>query len=104
MSSARSRPVSLNGSTRAPRVARNPAARGALVEPFKLTGLDRALDIWWFFFGPLVAHLFRPTVEGHISEMSPIFREYLAFAAPEHPVTLDEVIENCAQRDLVRAE
>jgi len=80
------------------------AAQGSVVEPFKLSGLDRALDIWWFFFGPLVVHLFGPTVEGHMEEISPILREYLSFAAPERPVTLDEVIDNCAQRDLVRAE
>jgi Asp-tRNA(Asn)/Glu-tRNA(Gln) amidotransferase A subunit family amidase len=39
-----------------------------------------------------------------MEEISPILREYLAFAAPEKPVTLDEVIDNCAQRDLVRAD
>ena len=78
--------------------------QGMIVEPFKLSGLDRALEIWWFFFGPLVAYLFRPTVEGRMDEISPILREYLAYAAPEKPITMDEVIENCAQRDIVRAE
>ena len=78
--------------------------QGMIVEPFKLSGLDRALEIWWFFFGPLVAYLFRPTVEGRMDEISPILREYLAYAAPEKPITMDEVIENCAQRDILRAE
>jgi Asp-tRNA(Asn)/Glu-tRNA(Gln) amidotransferase A subunit family amidase len=79
-------------------------AQGMIVEPFKLSGLDRALEIWWFFFGPVVAYLFRPAVEGHLEEISPILREYLAFADPETPVTLDQIIDNSAQRDIVRAE
>jgi Asp-tRNA(Asn)/Glu-tRNA(Gln) amidotransferase A subunit family amidase len=79
-------------------------AAGMVVEPIELTGLDRALDIWWFFFGPVVAHLFRPTIDGHESELSPIFREYMEYAAPEKPLTLDEVLDASAQRDLVRAD
>jgi len=79
-------------------------SQGMIVEPFRLSGLDCALETWWFFFGPLVAYLFRPTVEGHLDEISPILCEYLAYAAPDKPVTMDEIIENCAQRDIVRAE
>jgi Asp-tRNA(Asn)/Glu-tRNA(Gln) amidotransferase A subunit family amidase len=77
---------------------------GMIVEPLKITGLDRALDNWWFFFGPVVAHLFRPTIAGHENELSPIFREYMAFAAPEKPLTLDEVLDARAQRDLIRQD
>jgi amidase len=80
------------------------AAGGMIVEPIKLSGLDRALEIWWFFFGPVVEHLFEPTIAGHEAEISPILREYLEFAKPESPVTLDQVVEACAQRDLMRAE
>src|SRR5579859_2528192 len=29
------------------------------VEPFKMERLDQALDLWWFFFGPVIADLFR---------------------------------------------
>jgi Asp-tRNA(Asn)/Glu-tRNA(Gln) amidotransferase A subunit family amidase len=79
-------------------------AQGMFVEPFPLSGLDRALEIWWFFFGSLVAYLFRPTLEGHMDEISPILCEYLAYAASEKPITMDEIIENCAQRDIVRAD
>src|SRR6266481_5626738 len=32
--------------------AKSLAERGFTVEPFHLNGLDRALDLWWFFFGP----------------------------------------------------
>jgi amidase len=80
------------------------ADQGFSVEPFQLSGLDRALDIWWFFFGPVVAHLFGPTVEGHEEQLSPILREYLYYTAPENPFTLDSLFSACAARDNIRAE
>jgi Asp-tRNA(Asn)/Glu-tRNA(Gln) amidotransferase A subunit family amidase len=80
------------------------AAQGFTVEPLKLAGLDCVIDLWWFFFGPLVAHLFRPALDGHEDQISPMLREYLSFAEPETPVTLDQVLDACAKRDIVRAE
>lgn len=86
------------------RAAELVTAQGFPVEPFRLSGLDRAIDLWWFFFGSLVAHLFGPTVEGHEHEISPMLREYLSFAEAETPLTLDQVLKACAQRDMLRAE
>jgi Asp-tRNA(Asn)/Glu-tRNA(Gln) amidotransferase A subunit family amidase len=81
------------------------AARGFVVEPLRLSGLDRALDLWWLFFGPLIAHLFlRRAIDGHEDQISPMLREYLSVAELEAPPTLDQVLNACAQRDLVRAE
>jgi Asp-tRNA(Asn)/Glu-tRNA(Gln) amidotransferase A subunit family amidase len=81
------------------------AARGFVVEPLRLSGLDRALDLWWFFFGPLIAHLFlRRAIEGHEDQISPMLREYLSVAEREAPPTLDQFLNACAHRDLVRAE
>jgi Asp-tRNA(Asn)/Glu-tRNA(Gln) amidotransferase A subunit family amidase len=80
------------------------ADQGFAIEPFHLSGLDRALEIWWFFFGPVVAHLFGPTIEGHEEQLSPIFREYLSYAAPENPITVDELLSACTARDDIRAE
>ena len=37
---------------------------GFAVEPFRMDGLDRVIECWWFFFGPVVAHLFTETVKG----------------------------------------
>lgn len=73
------------------------------VEPFRLEGLEQALELWWFFFGPMVAHLFRKMVAGHEAELSPIFQEYLAVASLKAPPTLDEFMNACAKRDTVRA-
>ncbi|HEX8871340.1 MAG TPA: amidase [Candidatus Acidoferrum sp.] len=73
------------------------------VEPVKIEGLERALELWWFFFGPVIGGLFHHMVEGRESQLSPIFREYLAAADAEPPATLDSFVRACAERDLVRA-
>jgi Asp-tRNA(Asn)/Glu-tRNA(Gln) amidotransferase A subunit family amidase len=80
------------------------AGQGFAIEPLRLSGLDHALDLWWFFFGPVVGHLFEPTVKGHEDQLSPILREYFSYAVPESPVSLDALMSACAQRDIVRAE
>jgi amidase len=83
------------------RAANGLAAQGFVVEPLRLQGLQRAIELWWFFFGPAIAHLFKPSVAGQEEKLSAIFREYLQFA--EAPVTLDELLGACAERDLLRA-
>jgi len=77
------------------------AAQGFVVEPLRLQGLERAIELWWFFFGPAIGHLFQPAVAGHQDKLSRIFREYLQFV--EAPVTLDALLSACAERDLLRA-
>jgi Asp-tRNA(Asn)/Glu-tRNA(Gln) amidotransferase A subunit family amidase len=77
------------------------AAQGFVVEPMRLQGLECAIELWWFFFGPAIAHLFQPSVAGQEDKLSRIFREYLQFA--EAPVTLDALLSACAERDLLRA-
>lgn len=86
------------------RAAQTLAAQGFIVEPLQLTGLDRAIELWWFFFGPAIAHLFHPTVAGHEDQISPMLREYLSCAEPEIPLTLDQFLAASAERDQVRAE
>ncbi len=83
------------------RAANHLAAEGFVVEQQPLEGLERAIELWWFFFGPAIAHLFGPTVAGHEDELSDIFREYMRFA--EAPVTLDALLTACAERDMLRA-
>ncbi len=80
------------------------ASRGFVLEPFRLEGLDRALELWWLFFGPVIAHLFQQTVAGHENKLSPSFRDYLGHATSPNPVTLDPFIKACAERDLLRAK
>jgi Asp-tRNA(Asn)/Glu-tRNA(Gln) amidotransferase A subunit family amidase len=78
--------------------------QGFTVEPFQMNGLDRAIELWWFFFGPVIGHLFRQSVAGHEDAISPMLRDYFSFARQEAPLTLDFFLAACAQRDLLRAE
>jgi amidase len=76
-------------------------AQGFVIEPMQFEGLEQAIELWWFFFGPAIAHLFQPSVAGQEEKLSRIFRDYLQFA--EAPVTLDALLSACAERDLLRA-
>ena len=84
------------------RAANDLAAQGFLVERMRLEGLQRVIELWWFFFGPAIEYLFRPSVASHEEKLSPIFRDYLQFAASS--VTLDDLLAACAERDLLRAK
>jgi Asp-tRNA(Asn)/Glu-tRNA(Gln) amidotransferase A subunit family amidase len=59
------------------------AAQGFRVEPLRIEGLERAIELWWFFFGPMIAYLFGGMVAGREDELSPMFREYLSAARGE---------------------
>ncbi|MBS1839571.1 MAG: amidase [Acidobacteria bacterium] len=76
---------------------------GFYAEPFELHSLDRALELWWFFFGPVIAQLFTPMVEGKESQLSPIFLDYLEAARPDEPTTMLDFITKSAARDAERA-
>ena len=76
--------------------------RGFSVEPFELGGLDRAIELWWFFFGPVIAHLFTTSFANHESQLSPMLREYLSIATSPVPPSLDQFMRACAARDLLR--
>jgi Asp-tRNA(Asn)/Glu-tRNA(Gln) amidotransferase A subunit family amidase len=77
---------------------------GFQVEIFQLPELYRALELWWFFFGPTVAHLFAPSItQENELLLSPQFREYLAVAKSDPAPTLHTLLASCAQRDRLRA-
>jgi Asp-tRNA(Asn)/Glu-tRNA(Gln) amidotransferase A subunit family amidase len=72
-------------------------------EPFKLEKLEQALDLWWFFFGPVIAGLFRQSTSGKESQLSPMFLAYLQATQAEPSVTLESFQKACMDRDLLRA-
>jgi Asp-tRNA(Asn)/Glu-tRNA(Gln) amidotransferase A subunit family amidase len=78
--------------------------QGFHVEPVKLEGLDRALELWWFFFGPVIGDLIRHSAKGQEELLSPMLQEYLAAAAAEPAVTLESFMAACTERDLVHAD
>jgi len=73
------------------------------VETLPVQGLEKALELWWFFFGPMVAHLYSGMVTGHEMEISAMFREYLSVALLKTAPTVDEFMNACVERDTVRA-
>jgi len=76
---------------------------GFRVEPFQLHSLDRALDLWWYFFGTVIAQLFESQVAGKESQLSPIFLDYLQAAHEETPVTMPDFVAKSAARDFERS-
>jgi Asp-tRNA(Asn)/Glu-tRNA(Gln) amidotransferase A subunit family amidase len=79
------------------------AARGCNLEPFPLSELSEALELWWFFFGTMVAHLFHDDIRAQDKpRLSTQFREYFAVARAGPPATLDMLLAACTSRDRVR--
>ena len=74
------------------------------VEPLNLEKLDRALELWWFFFGPVIGHLIHESAKGREALLSPMLREFLEIATAEPLSSVDAFMTACADRDLVRAE
>jgi Asp-tRNA(Asn)/Glu-tRNA(Gln) amidotransferase A subunit family amidase len=86
------------------RAARVLSEQGFVVEKKRLSGLDRAIEVWWYFFGPVIADSIRKGAVGHEEEMSPMLREYVALATAETSLTYDGFLNACAERDKIRAE
>ncbi|MBV8513680.1 MAG: amidase [Acidobacteria bacterium] len=86
------------------RAAKILEAAGFPVKPIRLEGLDRVIDCWWLFFGPVVAQLFTDTVKGHEETLSRIFKEYYSVALPREPLGGDTILAARTDRDNLRAE
>jgi Asp-tRNA(Asn)/Glu-tRNA(Gln) amidotransferase A subunit family amidase len=77
---------------------------GFRVEPIKLQKLDRALELWWYFFGPVIGSLIRKSAEGKESLLSPMLQEYLSVATAEAPGSISTLVDACLERDAVRSD
>jgi Asp-tRNA(Asn)/Glu-tRNA(Gln) amidotransferase A subunit family amidase len=86
------------------RAAKLLAEQGFAIKPFRLNGLDRGLDLWWFFFGPVIGNLLQHSIAGHEDHISPMLRHYLSYANSGNPITFNQFTKACADRDLLRAE
>jgi len=76
---------------------------GFHIEPFQMHSLDRALDLWWFFFGTFISQLFAQAVAGKESQLSPIFVDYMNAARVASPIPMLEFVAKSAARDFERA-
>jgi len=80
------------------------AEHGFIVDPFRLEGLDRALELWWFFFGRVIGYLIQQSVQGQEEKISPMLREYLSYANSGEAISLDQFMKACAERDILRSK
>ena len=70
--------------------------QGFVVEKKRLSGLERAIEVWWYFFGPVIADSIRKGAAGQEAELSPMLREYVELAAGETTLTYDGFLSACA--------
>src|SRR5205807_8931907 len=54
------------------------------------------------FFGPLCAHILTASVAGPETQPSPMLGEYLSAATSPNPPSLDQFLQACVERDLLR--
>jgi len=83
--------------------ARALAAQGFTVKPFRPASLEAARQLWWTFFVQCGAMLYAPTIRGREQELSPTFRDFLALANAEPPLTAASLLEAWVESDKVRA-
>ena len=76
---------------------------GIVVEPFHPALLDRIHKLWIDAFVRMIALSSQSMVRGNEAELSPIFRDYLEYAASLPPLTAEEILASLADRDIVRA-
>ena len=76
---------------------------GFPVEPFQPEGLDRAPNVWWFFFGELPARITKELIAGREDQAHWTGTEFLRRALERPEPTANQVVENLAIRDRMRA-
>jgi Asp-tRNA(Asn)/Glu-tRNA(Gln) amidotransferase A subunit family amidase len=86
------------------RAAKLLSEQGFVVETKRLSGLDRAIELWWYFFGPVIADQIRQGAVGQEEELSPMLREYIALATAEMKLPYDGFLKACGERDSLRGE
>jgi amidase len=77
---------------------------GFRVEPFRPSTLEPLRKLWWKFFVQCGAMFFAPTIRGKRDRLSPIFNEFLSFAAAAPPLTAAELLDAWAELDLLRSK
>lgn len=72
-------------------------------EPFEPQGLERAPNLWWFFFGQLPAPLTKQLIQGREADAHWTSTESLNSALEGPRPTVEQVLMNLATRDRMRA-
>ena len=77
--------------------------QGFTVKPWRPAALEAARQLWFTFFVQCGAMLYAPTIRGREDELSPTFRDFLAIARAEAPLTADSLLHAWVESDNVRA-
>ncbi len=77
--------------------------QGFTVEPFHPASLEAARKLWWTFFVQCGAMLYAPTIRGREHELSLTFRDFLALARAEAPLTADALLNAWVESDNIRS-
>jgi Asp-tRNA(Asn)/Glu-tRNA(Gln) amidotransferase A subunit family amidase len=85
------------------RAAKLLGEQGFKVATKRLNGLERAIQLWWYFFGPVIGHLIRDGAVGLEESLSPMLREYVALATAEISMEFETFLMACGERDSLRA-
>ncbi|HKV26461.1 MAG TPA: amidase [Candidatus Acidoferrum sp.] len=78
--------------------------QGFAVEKKYIDGIDRALEVWWYFFGPVIADLIRKATIGQEEALSPMLCEYIPLATKNVDLNYDGLLSACTERDKLRAQ
>jgi len=73
------------------------------VDTFQPRGLERAPNLWWFFFGQLPAPFTRELIQGREEDVHWTCTEFLNQALSQPRPTVEQVVTNLAARDRMRA-
>jgi Asp-tRNA(Asn)/Glu-tRNA(Gln) amidotransferase A subunit family amidase len=71
---------------------------GYKVEPFRPRGIERAPNLWWFFFGQLPAPLTKQLIQGREQDAHWTSTEFLTAALEQPAPTVEDVLSNLAIR------
>ncbi len=83
--------------------AKAASAAGFHTEPCQPSGLERAPNVWWFFFGQLPARITAALIAGREDEAHWTGTEFLKRALEEPEPTAAKVVGNLSVRDKMRA-
>ena len=79
-------------------------SRGFQVEPFQPEGLEEARQLWWKYFVVAGGMLLRPMFDGRESDLSPILKQFLEWAAAQPAHTERTLLDAWIHRDALRAQ
>ena len=79
------------------------ARQGFTVRPYRPQALEAARQLWFTFFVQCGAMLYASTIRGREEALSPTFRDFLAVARAQPPLTADALLDAWVASDQVRS-